>query len=65
MLCGFITYSNEAKHRMLGVPLDTLKQFGAVSRETAIAMAARRVDEFRCSGFCFHHRHRRPRRRIG
>ena len=37
--CGFITYSNEAKHRMLGVPLDTLNQFGAVSRQTALAMA--------------------------
>ncbi len=39
MLCGFITYSNEAKHRMLGVPLDTLQQFGAVSHQTALAMA--------------------------
>jgi nicotinamide-nucleotide amidase len=39
VLCGFITYSNEAKHRMLGVPLETLQQFGAVSRQTALAMA--------------------------
>ena len=39
VLCGFITYSNEAKHRMLGVPPDTLNQFGAVSRQTALAMA--------------------------
>jgi nicotinamide-nucleotide amidase len=39
VLCGFITYSNEAKHRMLGVPLDTLEQFGAVSQQTALAMA--------------------------
>jgi nicotinamide-nucleotide amidase len=39
VLCGFITYSNEAKHRMLGVPRDTLQQFGAVSRQTALAMA--------------------------
>ena len=36
---GFVTYSNEAKQQMLGVPADTLKQFGAVSRETAEAMA--------------------------
>jgi nicotinamide-nucleotide amidase len=36
---GFITYSNEAKHEMLGVPQDTLRLFGAVSRETAEAMA--------------------------
>jgi nicotinamide-nucleotide amidase len=36
---GFVTYSNEAKHEMLGVPQDTLRMFGAVSRETAEAMA--------------------------
>ncbi len=36
---GFVTYSNEAKQQMLGVPADTLKKFGAVSRQTAEAMA--------------------------
>jgi nicotinamide-nucleotide amidase len=36
---GFVTYSNEAKTAMLGVPLQTLESFGAVSRETAEAMA--------------------------
>jgi len=36
---GFVTYSNEAKQQMLSVPADTLKTFGAVSRETAEAMA--------------------------
>jgi nicotinamide-nucleotide amidase len=36
---GFVTYSNEAKEEMLGVPVATLEQFGAVSRETAEAMA--------------------------
>lgn len=36
---GFITYSNEAKMEMLGVQLSTLRQFGAVSRETALQMA--------------------------
>ena len=36
---GFVTYTNEAKHEMLGVPADTLSQHGAVSRETAEAMA--------------------------
>ncbi len=36
---GFITYSNVAKHRMLGVPTETLRAHGAVSRETAEAMA--------------------------
>jgi nicotinamide-nucleotide amidase len=36
---GFVTYSNEAKHEMLGVPLATLEKFGAVSEQTAVAMA--------------------------
>src|SRR5262252_7898204 len=36
---GFITYSNEAKEAMLGVPSVTLQSHGAVSRETAEAMA--------------------------
>jgi nicotinamide-nucleotide amidase len=36
---GFVTYSNEAKHLMLGVPAATLKRHGAVSAETAAAMA--------------------------
>lgn len=36
---GFVTYTNEAKHEMLGVPSGTLDKFGAVSRETAEAMA--------------------------
>ena len=36
---GFITYSNHAKHEMLGVSRDTLERFGAVSEETAREMA--------------------------
>lgn len=36
---GFVTYSNEAKHEMLGVALDTLEKHGAVSEATARAMA--------------------------
>jgi nicotinamide-nucleotide amidase len=36
---GFVTYSNEAKQEMLGVPEATLIAVGAVSRETAEAMA--------------------------
>lgn len=36
---GFITYSNEAKEKHLGVKRETLERFGAVSRETAIEMA--------------------------
>ncbi len=36
---GYITYSNEAKERLLGVPRDVLGVYGAVSEETAAAMA--------------------------
>jgi nicotinamide-nucleotide amidase len=36
---GFVTYSNAAKTAMLGVPADMIARFGAVSRETAEAMA--------------------------
>lgn len=37
---GFVVYSNAAKETMLGVPAATLKRYGAVSEETAVAMAA-------------------------
>lgn len=37
---GFVTYSNLAKIQMLGVKLETLEQFGAVSKETATEMVA-------------------------
>jgi nicotinamide-nucleotide amidase len=36
---GFVTYSNEAKAEMLGVPADLIQRVGAVSRDVAIAMA--------------------------
>jgi nicotinamide-nucleotide amidase len=36
---GFVTYSNQAKVDMLGVNEGMLAQYGAVSREVAIAMA--------------------------
>ncbi len=36
---GHITYSNEAKERLLGVKHSTLQQYGAVSKETAAEMA--------------------------
>ncbi|MEO8509371.1 MAG: CinA family protein [Betaproteobacteria bacterium] len=36
---GFVTYSNEAKMEVLGVPEATLAQHGAVSESTARAMA--------------------------
>lgn len=36
--CGFVTYSNQSKQHMLGVPTGTLEKYGAVSEQTAIAM---------------------------
>ncbi len=42
---GVISYCNEIKHRVLGVPAEILEEFGAVSAPVAEAMAvgARRV----------------------
>jgi nicotinamide-nucleotide amidase len=37
---GFVTYSNEAKEDLLGVPTDVIHQHGAVSEAVARAMAA-------------------------
>lgn len=37
---GFVTYSNQAKAEMLGVPTETLEAYGAVSEPVARAMAA-------------------------
>ena len=37
---GWVTYANEAKHALLGVPWDVLNEFGAVSEQTVRAMAA-------------------------
>lgn len=36
---GIISYTNEIKEKLLGVSGDTLTRFGAVSRQTALAMA--------------------------
>ena len=36
---GAVTYSNEAKHKRLGVKNETLEKYGAVSEETAREMA--------------------------
>lgn len=37
--CGFVTYSNQAKTRMIGVPAVLISRHGAVSEEVARAMA--------------------------
>ena len=39
-LGGIVAYRNEVKQRLLGVPAETLAEHGAVSAETAAAMAA-------------------------
>jgi PncC family amidohydrolase len=38
-LGGIVSYSNDAKHRLLGVPNLMLERYGAVSADTALAMA--------------------------
>lgn len=37
---GLVTYTNDAKADILGVSAETLQAYGAVSRETALEMAA-------------------------
>lgn len=37
---GFVTYSNEAKADLLGVPMEMINQWGAVSTQVAQAMAS-------------------------
>lgn len=36
---GFVTYSNESKTEMLGVPAELIVELGAVSKDVSIAMA--------------------------
>ena len=36
---GCVTYTNDVKHRLLGVRLETLERYGAVSEQTAMEMA--------------------------
>jgi competence/damage-inducible protein CinA-like protein len=44
---GAITYSNALKHSILGVQLDTLEKYGAVSQQTVEEMATGAVRAFR------------------
>ena len=46
---GFVTYTNEAKNEMLGVPMDLIKDKGAVSRDVAIAMAEGAMERSRAN----------------
>jgi len=44
---GFVTYSNEAKTEILGVPTELIAQHGAVSEPVARAMAAGALENSR------------------
>lgn len=44
---GFVTYSNEAKHDMLGVPVSLIDAEGAVSEAVVKAMAQGAIDKSR------------------
>ncbi len=46
---GFVTYSNEAKTDMLGVPADLIASDGAVSEPVAAAMAAGAIRQSRAA----------------
>jgi nicotinamide-nucleotide amidase len=46
--CGFNTYSNDAKHKMLDVSEDLLETFGAVSIAVAWAMAQGALEKSDC-----------------
>jgi nicotinamide-nucleotide amidase len=41
--CGFVTYSNSAKHKMLNVDVAIIEQYGAVSEPVVIQMAENAV----------------------
>ena len=45
--CGFVTYSNEAKQQMLGVPESFFISDGAVSESVVVAMAQGAVEKSR------------------
>ena len=57
---GFVTYTNEAKVELLGVPDATLAEHGAVSEAAARAMAEGALARSRAARRCGRHRHCRP-----
>lgn len=45
LACGFVVYGNKAKENLLGVSSSLLKRHGAVSEETACAMASGAIEK--------------------
>ncbi len=43
---GLITYANQAKEKIANVPTNLLKQYGAVSKEVALAMAKGALEKY-------------------
>lgn len=42
--CGFITYSNSSKQKLLNVPQELILKYGAVSENVAVSMAQNALD---------------------
>ncbi len=50
--CGFVTYSNRAKQQMLGIDLEPLEKWGAVSEQVAEAMATGALKNSQADAVC-------------
>ena len=61
---GFVTYSNEAKQEMIGVPAELIAKHGAVSEEVALAMATGALAHSTRRHCGFGNRYRRTRWRL-
>jgi nicotinamide-nucleotide amidase len=46
---GFVTYSFEAKHEMLGIPMETILPGDAVTKQVAVAMAEGALERSRAN----------------
>ena len=46
---GFVTYSFEAKHEMLGIPMEVIERNNAVTKEVAVAMAEGALERSRAN----------------
>jgi nicotinamide-nucleotide amidase len=46
---GFVTYSYEAKHELLGIPMEVIERNNAVTEEVAVAMAEGALERSRAN----------------